>query len=1141
MGGGRKNARARRNAANFSHMVAQQASTPTVWGPTQAVATGWLYVTADMHTRWAEDKAYAMTLKPIRTKAEEDQEKAQEQRARRAYRPRIVFEPAQPEPNADEAATAATNDPYLAPANVASLPCCTRMKSYWSNNDSNAEQNEETKEGEVDSEHARPASRAELAAAADAITHIQLTATATKPQDVCTVIWLDASGSMQDGGYGYDFANMPCDNLLAQLKRLAADPAVNPDNTCCFAFGEDWQFDGRNVASDHKGYSVQEFLEQVERETPGQWFVRGTSVACVARTLAHAHKERKWTSVNMIFLGDGNTERWHDFIADLTRLRLDHQKWPDPPSVASCIHTFTYQCVKGTSAGAANTLRDNYGAFVKPLVEQGVRVLPLEVATDDMLLWRVWRQMDRVASRAPPGWQSFGELMWRINPAPTRREFVTKLGGLSDDVAQRVLDDWSAAFKHMATCAPEHAQSGSYAQVYSVLKLFERQDLGARTQITAWLSAKLGDRTLTESARGALQRMLTDSCTSAALSDQWTPRLAALATEELVFEQVPSNLNAADAWARAVRDGSGEEMVVFLRTLMSCAKPCVRALSAPSGAKGLPLPSRARCEAEGRSFAEMSMYAARLLPMAWGLRADLAGVPLARACMAMLTMLTETIAPIRDLFEAAFLHDHALFDAALGIYHLEGRGGGAPVFAPPEAFGSLVLSDMRFRFFKIYEPLFKTSATLRAYFARHVEPSAMVLASYRAFTQTLVDPGLPREVVGDSLYVQHIVSSMPQFQYLDWLPNGCSATACTRENLRRMLARRAQLRRRRQPPRDTQAERKCEEAATVAVDHDHHQLHETRADWNKWQYPHNPEIGAEVMRLFRKHRAQPQVAAPLLHRECVLCYEEADKQTRVPLPCDHVLCDTCYDGAIRSAAYKPGAFLDMSAHRCPICRSQIITQPHPALPAPVAAFLGLPAVQLAQKLARKVEYRLCAVAHCAEGLFEAGPQECAADRETFPKFCPAHRAKDAEFFRCPNAACGMTYQHESGCSLMRCCPLGYHGCLEDRGRKCTHKLCGHLGPCDCAFRGCGQKWTISAHERGLGNVAAQFDPVAYALAHEDPGRAEAVHEEAPPPPQPREEEEEENNAEVEADDFGFESYEDDDEDDGGNNNSEGYK
>ena len=56
---------------------------------------------------------------------------------------------------------------------------------------------------------------------------------------------------------------------------------------------------------------------------------------------------------------------------------------------------------------------------------------------------------------------------------------------------------------------------------------------------------------------------------------------------------------------------------------------------------------------------------------------------------------------------------------------------------------------------------------------------------------------------------------------------------------------------------------------------------------------------------------------------CPICTDDYD-DNYFTLECGHKLCVTCFDGL--NPEYEYGDFLDLSRHRCPICKDYISTK-----------------------------------------------------------------------------------------------------------------------------------------------------------------------------------------------------------------------
>ena len=283
-----------------------------------------------------------------------------------------------------------------------------------------------------------------------------------------------------------------------------------------------------------------------------------------------------------------------------------------------------------------------------------------------------------------------------------------------------------------------------------------------------------------------------------------------------------------------------------------------------------------------------------------------------------------------------------------------------------------------------------------------------------------------------------VLSQIPGFEYLKIVPNLSSSTP-PRALIDKMIFARAEL--------------KSEER------------HANYDEVPKIIRHPNIEWALEVIRQFQAYRTPKPIQVPLMCQNCSVCSDPVDKTMRVALRCGHILCDDCYGHMIEVQQYGPRAFFNKSAHLCPECHSEWITQEHQMRPPAIAKLLKRP-----NMIDHSMEYRICAVARCESIAFAAGPKACAHDEETkdkFPDLCDEHRNHDPSWFHCPK--CKTKFQHESGCRKMRCCPFGYHGCKnDDDDSYCSHKICGHANACGC-WKGCGEVWWIGAEEVALGN------------------------------------------------------------------------
>jgi hypothetical protein len=159
--------------------------------------------------------------------------------------------------------------------------------------------------------------------------------------------------------------------------------------------------------------------------------------------------------------------------------------------------------------------------------------------------------------------------------------------------------------------------------------------------------------------------------------------------------------------------------------------------------------------------------------------------------------------------------------------------------------------------------------------------------------------------------------------------------------------------------------------------------------------------------------------------KCRTCDNSYPSAKGLKKSCTHLECLLCHQKRLEIAYRENRNVIHPSAHRCSECREfKWHETDSKFVPEPILEFL-----QGADKksLDRNV-YHLCTLNGCSI-IFNAGPKSCAGDGE-FPTGCELHRACP-DIHRCPE--CNLPFQKVSGCDLIRCCPLGYHGCPADSG------------------------------------------------------------------------------------------------------------
>ena len=159
------------------------------------------------------------------------------------------------------------------------------------------------------------------------------------------------------------------------------------------------------------------------------------------------------------------------------------------------------------------------------------------------------------------------------------------------------------------------------------------------------------------------------------------------------------------------------------------------------------------------------------------------------------------------------------------------------------------------------------------------------------------------------------------------------------------------------------------------------------------------------------------------------------------LECGHVLCLDCHDGCF--SAYSRGEIISLNKHQCPICRTLVL--PDESLP-----YAKELTILLNDNTLNNEVYGFCMDCNI---LCYKGDKRCgAADSDNETVHCSAHDPSLLilpKIICCPN--CESKFEHRGGCSLMRCCIHGYHGCGNDDGEECDHGnidldnpvFCGH--------------------------------------------------------------------------------------------------
>lgn len=203
------------------------------------------------------------------------------------------------------------------------------------------------------------------------------------------------------------------------------------------------------------------------------------------------------------------------------------------------------------------------------------------------------------------------------------------------------------------------------------------------------------------------------------------------------------------------------------------------------------------------------------------------------------------------------------------------------------------------------------------------------------------------------------------------------------------------------------------------------------------------------------------------HKDCIICLCPCSAWKMNPLDCSHYICPDCSPNM--TPDYNPGDFIEPFRHNCPICRIPITPKKFKefccvSLPwfNSWDKFMGNETFDFTQFI-----YRFCR--DCGD-VFEAGNNTCEDHRDTFPEQC--EECRTPLFFNCPN--CEIQLQHAGGCSIIRCCIHGYHGCPDEEFYDYETNSyeypddypeelkCNHGGCCGCVF-------DINPEQKSFGN------------------------------------------------------------------------
>ncbi len=147
----------------------------------------------------------------------------------------------------------------------------------------------------------------------------------------------------------------------------------------------------------------------------------------------------------------------------------------------------------------------------------------------------------------------------------------------------------------------------------------------------------------------------------------------------------------------------------------------------------------------------------------------------------------------------------------------------------------------------------------------------------------------------------------------------------------------------------------------------------------------------------------------------------------LPFCCKHIVCSSCYD-KLTKFKYSPGDKINISNHRCPICRIYI---PPIRLP---SFFDEMPFDQVIEKISdsnesNKPVFFVCSKENCG-AIFCGGYESCLENLEIDKSqlLCVAHKISNSVLKPCANPNCRLITDKIMGCDHVICPGCNYHWC-----------------------------------------------------------------------------------------------------------------